>query len=119
METINILPIIDRLDHLLLGNMLWQRQLNDKTIHVRIVVQLIDLTEQLLLSDIRLVTDQRRLETNLLTSPDLVCHVGFATAIMSYQDRRQMWHLATLGLDAGNLFGHLPFHLGGNGLSVQ
>ena len=59
MEAIDILTIVDRLNNLLLIDMLWQRQLHDEAINIVVLVQLIDTGQQFCLRDVSLKTNER------------------------------------------------------------
>ena len=59
METIDILTIVNRLDDLLLVDMLRQGQLHDEAIDIVVLIQLIDTSQQFCLCDVSLKTNQR------------------------------------------------------------
>ena len=59
MEPVNILAVVDGHDYLLLIDMLGQRQLNDKAVHVLVLVELLHLREQFLLLHVILEADER------------------------------------------------------------
>ena len=119
METIYILTVVDRFDNLLFWDMFRKRELYDKTIHVRIVVQFVHFTKKFFFGNIGFITDQRRFKTDLITCLDLTCDICFTSSIMTDQYGSQMRDFTTGSLDTGHFFRHLLLHLSRNGFSVQ
>ena len=118
METVHILAVIDGLDDLLLGNVLRERQLDDESVYIVILIQLTHLGQQFLFRHIRLVTDERRLETANLASLHLIGHIGLASSIVSDQNRRQMRTLASFRYNLSHFGRYFLLHLFGNSLSI-
>ena len=58
MESVNIFSIVDSLDYLLLINMLGERELNDKTVNISIVIQFLHCIKEFLLAHILFETYQ-------------------------------------------------------------
>ena len=58
METIDILPIVNRLNHLLFVNVAGQGQLDNKTVNVSIPVELIDALQEFLFGHTVFKTDE-------------------------------------------------------------
>ena len=77
METIHILTIVDSLNNLLLVDVLGQGQLNDETIHILVLIELINTSQQLGLRDIILETDKCALKATSLAGQHLVFYVSF------------------------------------------
>ena len=65
MKTVNILLRVDSLDYLLFVNVFGQRQLNDKTVNIGIVIEFCNGFQEFVLGDVVLKTNQRRLEADL------------------------------------------------------
>ena len=119
MESVHILAVVDGHDHLLLVDMLGQRQLHDKAVHVLVFVELLHLREQFLFLHVILEADERRSETAGLASQHLVLHVSLRTTIMAHQNGSQMRPLAAGGYNLLHLLGNLFLNLGRSGLSVN
>ena len=52
MESIYILAVVDSLDNLLLVDVLWQWQLNDESINIVVLVQLVNTCQQFLFGNV-------------------------------------------------------------------
>ena len=105
-NTVNILVVINGIDHLLLVNVLGQRQLNDEAVNIGIIVQSANAVEKLFLGSILVHADERRLEPAFLAGNHLVFHIGLRATVMANQHSGQMgallscfYHLLHLGLD--------------------
>ena len=110
MESVDILPVVDSHNDFLLIDMIRQWKLNDKAVDVGIVVELVYAFQKFLLGDIVLITNQRRLETTLLTSNDLVLDIGFRTAVMPHENSSEMGTLFSARHHLLHLLGNLSFH---------
>ena len=66
-KTVNVFFRVNSLDNFLFVNVFRKRQLNDKTVNVRVVVQLFNRFQKFFLGNIVLKTNQRRFKTDLLT----------------------------------------------------
>ena len=118
METIHVLAIVNSHNNLLLIDMLWQRKLNNEAINVFILIQLIHTSQKLFFCHISLKTNERRLESTLLTSNYLILNIGFTSAIMSHQNGSQMRLFTTCGNNRLHFFGNLLLYSSCSCLSV-
>ena len=119
METIYILSVIYRLDDTLLRDMSRERQLHYEPIHIRIGIETCYRVKQLLLGHILLITDKSGLEPAHFASLDLVCHISFRTAVMSYKNGGKMRATHSCGNHVVNFGRYLAFDVIGHFLSVD
>ena len=85
-EAVDVLGWVYGLDDLLLVDMLRQRELYDEAMHVWILVEPLDLSEQLLLGDVVLEAYETGAEAYLSAGLDLGGYVGLAAAVMADED---------------------------------
>ena len=97
MEAVDIFPIVDGHDHLLLVDMLRQGQLHDESVYIGVIVQLFDLCQDLVFRDVLLHPDERRTEPAGLAREYLILYIGLTATVMTYQDGSKMRTLAPLG----------------------
>lgn len=71
-ESVYILTVIYCHGHLLLIDVLRQRKLNDESVNIIILVQLVYALQELFFGNILLITDEGRLESTLLAGQHLV-----------------------------------------------
>ena len=119
MKAVHILTRIDREVDLLRIDVRWQRQLHDVAVDLRIVVQLLHKSEQLILTDRRRPMHQRAFETRLLAGLHLVLHIRAAGTVLAHEHRGQVRCAAPFRGDRSGLLSNaLPDRYGGR-LSIE
>ena len=122
METVHVLRLVDGGDHLLLVDMLRQRQLHQNPVHLRIGVQSGDDSEQLLLGDRLGLADRRVANAHLGRSLGLARHITHAGGVLAHENHHQMRHtpvfrgkvlhlLRHLGLQPGRQLFSADYHI--------
>ena len=117
-ESVYILAVIYCHGYLLLIDVLRQRKLNDESVNIIILVQLVYALQELFFGNILLITDEGRLESTLLAGQHLVFHIGFAASVVPYEHGYQVWLLASVGNNLCHLLGYLFLDGGCRRLSV-
>ena len=105
MKPVHVLARIDRLDHLLLRDVLRQRKLHDEAVDVRIGVQPGDLGKQSLFGRLLGQAKHGRAEAHLAAAFLLMSDIRLARAVVPDQNGRQMRPVSG---------GHESLHLGGD-----
>ena len=59
MEAVHVLAVVNSLDNLLLRDVLWQRQLDDESVYIGILVEFVNLGKKLLFGDVVLEAEKR------------------------------------------------------------
>ena len=106
MKPVHVLARIDRLDHLLLRDVLRQRKLHDEAVDVRIGVQPGDLGKQSLFGRLLGQAKHGRAEAHLAAAFLLMSDIRLARAVVPDQNGRQMRRPVSGG--------HESLHLGGD-----
>ena len=115
----SFLTVIYCHSHLLLIDVLRQRKLNDESVNIIILVQLIYTPQELFFGNILLITDEGRLKSTLLAGQHLVFHIGFTASVVPYEHGYQVWLLASVGNNLCHLLGYLFLDGGCRRLSVD
>ena len=58
MDAVDVLAVVDGVDHVLLVDVLGQRQLHDKAVHIIVLIQLLDAGQQLFLGRVLFHADE-------------------------------------------------------------
>ena len=111
MEAVNVFPVIDCLNDLLLGNMLGQRKLDDKAVHISILIELLHLGQELLFGHITFKTNQGRREATYFARLHLGSDIRLASSIVTYQNGRQVRTFSTGRHYAGHFGSNLLLDL--------
>ena len=119
METVHVLAVVYRLDDLLLGNVLGQRQLHDESVHVGIGIEFVHLGQQFFFGHIGLIANQRGLESALFAGFHFVGHVCLAAAVVAHQNGGQMRAFASGCHNLCHFGRYLLFDLCRDGFSVD
>ena len=84
-------------------NMFRQRQLNDETVNVGVVVHVIDNSQNFGLRYTAIAANERRFKPDLLARTDFIAHISLARRIVTNQNGCQMRHFSAVHFDAVNL----------------
>ena len=118
-EAVDIFAVVDGLDDALLGDVLGQRQLHDKSVDIGVVVQPLYLLQQGLFGDVVFVANEGRFEAALFAGFHFVGDIGFAAAVVAHQDGGQVRAFASAGYDFGNFGSYFLLYLFRDGFSVN
>lgn len=90
METVHVFARVNRFDHFLFRDVFRQGQLYEESVHVGIVVQFGDFSEQVSFADRFVEAQHRRTEAHFGAAFLLVAHVSLARSVVADQDGDQM-----------------------------
>ena len=88
METVYVFAIVDGFDYFLFGDVLGQRELYDKAVHVGIFVKFAYFGQQFVFGHIAFITDKGRFETAYFT--------GFYFSFLNHLPKAPGWVLTAL-----------------------
>ena len=119
MEAIHVFVGIDGVDNGVGINLVWQRQLHQDSVHIRIRVQLIDQTQQF--SFARSVRELmlKGFHAGLERLLALVAHIDLACRILAYQHDRQAGGESMIALQAADCRTHALSQTLGKCLTVD
>ncbi len=86
----HVLGRVDGIDHVLIGNMFGQGQLDQDTVDIDIIIQFFNDVEQFVLANALFEADEGGFIANFGAGLHFGAHVGLAGAVVAYQDCGQM-----------------------------
>lgn len=113
METVDILAVVDGLDHALLRYMAGKRQLHYIAVDLGIGIEASHGLEQFLLGHRVLETDQSRCEPAFAAGLYLMRHIGLASAVVPHEHCGQMRAALSLGHHCFHFGRDLTLYVGG------
>ena len=106
MEAVDILPLVDRGDHLVLVDMLGQGQLHQDSVDAFVGIQVGDDAEQLGLADRLRLADRRIADADFGRGLGLARHIGDAARVFAHEDYDQMRHASVFRAESSHFGGH-------------
>ncbi|MNL30208.1 hypothetical protein D3C87_1519300 [compost metagenome] len=119
METVHVFRRVYSFHYRVFRNVFWKRQLNDKTVHIRIVVQGFYCFKKLCLGCVGVKTQQGGSKADFFAATDFGSYVSFAGTVLSHEDCSQVRLFATSGHPLFNLGLDFRFYLGRNSFPVE
>ncbi len=102
MEPVGVLPGVDGVQHLVLVDVLWERQLHQEAVDLGVLVEFVHHGQELLLGGVRRENDGARIDPQLVARFPLVSDVLLGRGVLAHEDDGQAGN-DPLGPQVGDL----------------